>query len=213
MQNTDKLRLFATINIAIAAAVMGVKYLAYAVSGSVALYSDALESIVNVFTAVAALIAVTISIKPADHNHPFGHYKAEFFAAIFEGAMIIVAALLILAKTYQSLHEGTQLQAPGLGLAINAAAALINGTWATALINRGKSWRSPALVADGWHLVTDVITSAGVLVGLSLAVLTGWHVLDPLLAAAVAFNILWTGYKIALDSMSRLLDQIGRAHV
>ena len=207
MQNTDKLRLFATINIAVAAAVMGVKYLAYAVSGSVALYSDALESIVNVFTAVAALIAVTISIKPADHNHPFGHYKAEFFAAIFEGAMIVVAALLILAKTYQSLHEGTQLQAPGLGLAINAAAALINGTWATALINRGKSWRSPALEADGWHLVTDVITSAGVLVGLSLAVLTGWHVLDPLLAAAVAFNILWTGYKIALDSMSRLLDQ------
>jgi cation diffusion facilitator family transporter len=202
-----KLRAFATFNIAVAVAVMAIKYLAYVVSGSVALFSDALESVVNVFTAAAALLAVTISAKPADHNHPFGHHKAEFFAAIFEGAMIIVAALLILAKSYAALHEASQLQSPGLGLAINAAAAVINAAWATLLIRRGKSWRSPALEADGWHLVTDVVTSAGVLAGLSLAMLTGWHVLDPLLAAAVALNILWTGYRIALESMSRLLDQ------
>jgi cation diffusion facilitator family transporter len=202
-----KITRFAAINIAVAAAVMAIKYAAYVVSGSVALYSDALESVVNVMTAVAALIAVHISARPADDNHPFGHHKAEFFAAIFEGAMIIVAALLILAKSYEALHSGTGLQQPGTGLAINFAAALINAGWAYALIERGKAWRSPALSADGWHLVTDVITSAGVLTGLLLALVTGWHVLDPLLAGAVAINILWTGHKIALASMSSLMDQ------
>ena len=207
MQIPDKLRLFATINIAVAAAVMGIKYLAYAVSGSVALYSDALESIVNVMTAVAALIAIFISAKPADKDHPFGHHKAEFFAAIFEGAMIIVAALLILSKTYAALTDGARLESPGLGLMINSAAAAINAAWAYTLINRGKLFRSPALEADGHHLVTDVITSIGVLLGLGLALLTGWHILDPLIAAAMALNILWSGYKIALESMSRLLDQ------
>jgi cation diffusion facilitator family transporter len=202
-----KITRFAALNIAVAATVMGIKYVAYLVSGSVALYSDALESIVNVMTAIAALIAVRISTIPADDDHPFGHHKAEFFAAIFEGAMIIVAALLILAKSYEALHSGVSLQQPGQGLAINAAAALINAAWAYALIERGKAWRSPALAADGWHLVTDVITSGGVLIGLVLAIVTGWHVLDPLLAAAVALNILWTGHKIAIASMSSLMDQ------
>ena len=203
----SKIAAFATVNIAVAACVMGIKYVAYLVSGSVALYSDALESIVNVMTAIAALIAVRISAIPADADHPFGHHKAEFFAAIFEGAMIIVAALLILAKAYTALRHGVVLQSPALGLAINSAAAVINAGWAWMLISRGRSWRSPALIADGRHLVTDVITSAGVLIGLGLAMLTGWSVLDPLLAAAVALNILWTGHRIALQSMSSLLDQ------
>jgi cation diffusion facilitator family transporter len=203
----DKIARFAAINIAVAAAVMGIKWLAYLVSGSVALYSDALESVVNVMTAVVALVAVNISSKPADAGHPFGHHKAEFFAAIFEGAMIIVAALLILSKSYESLKVGANIQQPGLGLTINAVAAIINGLWAYALIARGKTWRSPALAADGWHLVTDVITSIGVIVGLLLAVATGWHILDPLLAGIVALNILWTGHKITLQSMSSLMDQ------
>jgi cation diffusion facilitator family transporter len=203
----ERITLFAVINIGVAAAVMGIKWLAYLVSGSVALYSDALESVVNVMTAAAALVAIRIATKPADADHPFGHHKAEFFAAIFEGAMIIVAALLILAKSYDSLHAGASLQQTGLGLAINACAAVINAGWAYTLIQRGKVWRSAALTADGWHLVTDVITSIGVIVGLLLAVATGWHVLDPLLAAVVALNILWTGYKIALQSMSSLMDQ------
>ncbi len=202
-----KIATFAAVNIAVAACVMGIKYVAYLVSGSVALYSDALESIVNVMTAIAALIAVRISAIPADDDHPFGHHKAEFFAAIFEGAMIIVAALLILAKAYTALRDGVVLQSPALGLAINGAAALINAGWAWMLISRGRTWRSPALIADGQHLVTDVITSAGVIVGLVLAVLTGWSFLDPLLAAAVALNILWTGHRIARQSMSSLLDQ------
>ncbi len=203
----SKIVRLAAINIGVAAVVMAIKYAAYLVSGSVALFSDALESIVNVVTALAALIAIHVSTKPADADHPFGHHKAEFFAAIFEGAMIIVAAMLILAKTYQALSGGVRLEQPALGLSISIVASLINAGWAWLLISRGKDWRSPALVADGWHLVTDVVTTVGVIVGLTLAILTGWHILDPLLAAAVALNILWTGHKIALQSMSSLMDQ------
>lgn len=204
---TRNITTFAMVNIAVAVAVMAIKYLSYKVSGSVALYSDALESVVNVATAVAALLAVRFSAKPADADHPFGHHKAEFFSAIFEGAMIIVAALLILSKAYTAITAPTPLQSPTLGLAINGAAAVINAVWAYTLISRGNAWRSPALVADGAHLYTDVVTSAGVIVGLVLAVLTGWSILDPLLAALVALNILWTGHKITLQSMSSLLDQ------
>ena len=205
--NQTSIARLAAINIAVAAAVMGIKYLAFLVSGSVALFSDAMESIVNVMTAGAALLAIHIADKPADDDHPFGHHKAEFFAAIFEGAMIIIAALMILVKAYLALRTGSTLENTGTALAINTFAGVINGLWAYLLINRGTSWRSPALVADGWHLVTDVITSAGVIVALLLALATGWHFLDPIIAAAIALNILWTGYRIALESMSRLMDQ------
>ena len=205
--NQAKTARLAAVNIAVAAAVMGIKYLAYHVSGSVALYSDAMESIVNVMTAIAALLAVRIAHKPPDADHPFGHHKAEFFAAIFEGAMIAVAALLILAKAYEALRTGPDFSEAGLGLGINALAAVINASWAYLLIDRGRSWRSPALVADGWHLVTDVITSIGVIAGLVVAVVTGWKILDPIIAAIIAVNILWTGYRIALESMSSLMDQ------
>ena len=121
--------------------------------------------------------------------------------------MIIIAAVLILMKSYEAMTAGVTFQQPGLGLAINTGAAIINAAWAYTLIGRGKAWRSPALVADGWHLVTDVITSAGVIVALLLAIVTGWYWLDPVVAAAVAINILWTGYRIALQSMSSLMDQ------
>lgn len=197
----------AAVNIVVAAAVMGIKYLAYLVTGSVALYSDALESIVNVMTAGAALFAVQVAHRPPDKDHPFGHHKAEFFAAIFEGAMIIIAAVLILMKAYAALHASTPMNQAGTGLAINAFAASINAGWAYVLIKRGKEWRSPALVADGWHLITDVVTSAGVILGLVLVIISGWNILDPIIAAIVAVNILWTGYRIALESMSHLLDQ------
>lgn len=207
LSDADRITRLATANIAVAAAVMGVKYVAYLASGSVALYSDALESIINVVTAAAALAAVRISSKPADADHQFGHHKAEFFAAIFEGAMIIVAALLILGKAYEAITTMTTLTSPGLGIAINAGAAAINAAWAALLINRGSIWRSPALTADGRHLVTDVVTSAGVIVGLGLAVATGWHILDPILAACIAAHILWSGYKLTIGSMSSLLDQ------
>ncbi len=121
--------------------------------------------------------------------------------------MIIFAAIIILIKSADALRTGVTLEQPGMGLAINTVASLLNAGWAWLLINRGRTWRSPALVADGRHLMTDVITSAGVIAGLILATLTGWLVLDPLLAAAVAVNILWTGYRLALESMSSLMDQ------
>jgi cation diffusion facilitator family transporter len=197
----------AAANIAVAIAVVALKYIAYVVSGSVALFSDALEGIVNVMTAVAAFIAIRLGSKPADSDHPFGHHKAEFLAAIFEGAMIAVAAVLIMIKAYNGIVQGTTFENAGIGIAFNAAAGAVNAGWAWLLIRRGMAWRSPALVADGQHLFTDVITSVGVIAGLVLAVATGWHILDPLIAAIVAVNILWMGYKIAIQSMSRLLDQ------
>jgi cation diffusion facilitator family transporter len=191
----------------VALAVMGLKYLAYVKTGSVALYSDALESIVNLVTAVAALLAIVVSLRPADQNHPFGHHKAEYLSAVLEGALIIVAALLIFHEAYAALVTPRELEDVGTGLGLNGLATLMNGAWSWFLITRGRAWRSPALVADGWHLFTDVLTSAGVLLGLTLAAATGLAILDPLLALAVALYILWTGYRITVTSMSGLMDE------
>lgn len=193
-------------SIAVAALVMGLKYVAYVLTGSVALYSDALESIVNVATAVAALIAVRIAEKPADRSHQFGHHKAEYLSAGLEGALILLTALLILRHAYDAWLTPRALTAPVQGLAVNALAGVINAAWAWHLIVRGRALRSPAIIADGWHLFADVATSAGVIVGLLLALATGWMILDPLLAAAVAVHILWVGWRIITQSMSGLMD-------
>lgn len=206
-QTSNRILWVAAFSIAVALAVTAAKYMAYLATGSVALYSDAIESVVNVMTAVVALIAIHISRQPPDTHHQFGHTKAEFFAAIFEGAMIIVAAVAILSEAISAIRATRAIEQPAIGMAINAAAGFANAAWAWFLINRGQAWQSPALEADGWHLVTDVITSLGVLAGLALALLTGWTILDPILAAAVALNILWMGYSIALSSMSSLMDE------
>jgi cation diffusion facilitator family transporter len=205
--------LLATASIAVAFLVMGIKYVAYLTTGSVALYSDALESVVNVFTAIAALVAVRIARRPADRRHPFGHHKAEYVAVALEGALIVVAALIILQQAYMAWLTPRALNEPVLGLAINAAATALNTLWAFVLINRGRLLRSPALIADGWHLVTDVATSLGVLVGLILAAVTGWVILDPLLAAVVAVNVLWTGWRITTSSVSGLMDESATAEI
>lgn len=194
-------------NIFVGFAVLGLKCLAYWMTGSVALLSDALESTVNVATAFAALIAIHIAAKPADANHPYGHHKAEFFSAVLEGVMIIVAALLILREAYQGFMEPVALDAPIEGLLVNLGATVINGVWAWVLISRGRKQKSPALVADGKHLFTDVLTSVGVAVGVILAVATGWWILDPALAVLVAGNILWSGSKIIKESLSGLMDE------
>lgn len=194
-------------SIAVAVVVMLIKYLAYYVTGSVALYSDALESIANILTAFAALAAIHYSASPPDRRHPFGHHKAEYFSAVFEGVLIIIAALMVLDAAWSAFLKPGKIEQPALGLAINMVAAVINAAWAWFLITRGKLWRSPALNADGWHLVSDVITSIGVVFGLVIATITGWAVLDPLLAAVVAVNILWSGYRIVHQSLSSLLDE------
>jgi cation diffusion facilitator family transporter len=203
----DRLKVAAAISIAVAGIVMGLKYLAYWRTGSVALYSDALESIVNVITAVVALYTIHVSSQPADRQHQFGHHKAEYFSAVLEGVLIVVAALIILHEAYDAFIHPRQLGDLVQGLGINAAATVMNGAWAYFLISWGRGQRSPALVADGWHLVTDVVTSVGVLIGLVLAALTGWQVLDPALAALVALNILWAGWRLVTQSMSGLMDE------
>ncbi len=194
-------------SIVVAFGVMALKFVAWRMTGSVALYSDALESIVNVITALAAFWAIKVSQTPADADHPFGHHKAEYFSAVLEGVLIVVAALLIIAKVWQSLPAPGPLTQPWEGLAVNAGAAAINAAWALVLIRNGRSARSPALVADGQHIMTDVVTSVGVIVGLVAAVVTGWPVLDPLLAVIVALNILWQGWKVMGESLGGLMDR------
>ena len=204
MSRTEKIA-FGSIIVGII--VLGLKALAWWMTGSVALLSDALESTVNVATAVAALLAIRVAAKPADKDHPYGHHKAEFFSAVLEGVMIIVAALLILREAWHGFQNPKILDAPLEGLLINLAASAINGWWCWVLISRGKALRSPALAADGHHLLTDVISSVGVVIGVGLAVVTGWAVLDPALAALVAVNILWSGWKVMTSSLSGLMDE------
>jgi cation diffusion facilitator family transporter len=207
MPSKQKIAALAFWSIFVALTVMAMKYVAWRMTGSVALYSDALESIVNVITAAAAFWAIRISHTPADADHPFGHHKAEYFSAVLEGVLIIVAAMLIVAEVWHKLSNPSPLGQPWQGLAVNGGAAVVNAVWALILIRNGRAQRSPALVADGRHIMTDVVTSMGVIVGLVAAVATGWPVLDPLLAIVVALNILWQGWKVTGESLSGLMDR------
>lgn len=207
MNDKQKVRRLAAWSIAVAVGVMGLKFLAWWLTGSVALYSDALESIVNVIAGCAAFWAISVSHKPADRDHQFGHHKAEYFSAVLEGVLIVVAALLILTEVWSAIQRPMPLEQPGLGLGVNVVATAINAVWASVLIRHGRSAKSPALEADGHHVMTDVVTSVGVLAGLVGALLTGWWILDPLLALIVALNILWQGWRVITSSLSGLMDQ------
>jgi len=204
---SDRVRRIAAISIGVAITVLAVKYAAYLLTGSVALYSDALESLVNVAAGLAAWAAIGVAEQPADDEHPYGHQKAELLSAVFEGALIIVAAVFIVMESVQALIQPHVIEAPVIGLLVNGAATALNAGWAAYLIREGRATRSPALTADGWHLMTDVWTSVGVAAGIVLVVLTGWSFLDPLLALAVAGNILFMGYRIVGRSLSALLDE------
>jgi len=213
LQTADKLKLAGIISIAVAAAVLALKYLAYWVTGSVALYSDALESIVNLITALIALYAIHVAAQPADRQHQFGHHKAEYFSAVLEGVLIVVAALLIFREAYAAYLQPRTLTEPMQGLLINGIATALNACWSWFLLTWGRRQRSPALVGDGWHLLTDVATSIGVILGLALATATGWQVLDPALAALVALNILWAGWRLVRQSVGGLMDEAATADV
>jgi len=207
MASKTKVATLAMWSIPVAAVVFALKLSAWWLTGSVALYSDALESIVNVIAAGAVLWAIRVSDKPADSDHQHGHHKAEYFSAVLEGVLIVVAALLILSEVWQAWQNPRVLEQPGIGLGVNALAAGINAIWATILIRAGKSERSPALVADGKHIMSDVVTSVGVLAGLLGALATGWLWLDPALAALVAFNILYQGWQVIGSSLGGLMDR------
>ncbi|WP_113262271.1 cation diffusion facilitator family transporter [Agrobacterium cavarae] len=187
--------------------VLGLKLSAWWVTGSVALLSDGLESTVNVVAAFIAYFVIRYAQKPADDDHQFGHHKAEYISAVVEGVLIVVAALLIVKEAWGGLFEPRLPEAPVLGLAINAFAGGLNAVWATILIRVGRKHASPALTADGHHIMSDVVTSIGVLIGLVLAIVTGYAILDPLLAILVAINILIQGSKVILHSLSGLMDK------
>jgi cation diffusion facilitator family transporter len=194
-------------SVAVGLLVMALKVLAWALTGSLALMSDALESLVNLATALAVIVALKVARRPADDNHPFGHHKAEFFSAVLEGVLIVIAALFILREAYDGFQAPRAMEEPFLGMAINMAAGGINALWAFALMRNGRRYRSPALVADGKHLMTDVVSSVGVLIGVGLALATGWLWLDPAMAVLVAFNILWSGSMVIKASLSGLMDE------
>lgn len=194
-------------SVGIAVAVLAIKTLAWWLTGSVGLLSDALETIVNVAGAAFALLMVTIARRPADEDHPYGHHKAEYFSSGFEGILIVIAALAIVGAAWQRLLHPQPLEQLGLGLALSVLASAINGALAFALLQSGRAHRSIAAEADGRHLLTDVWTSAGVLVGVALVGVTGWLWLDPAVAIAVAANIMREGVHLMWRSVEGLMDR------
>jgi len=195
-------------SVAVGVAVLSLKLGAWALTGSVALLSDALESVVNVVAAVTMLAALRVARRPADADHPFGHGKAEYLSAFFEGALIAVAAVITVASAWGRLWSPAPVSRVGEGIAVSALASLANGALGMYLLRVSRRTRSLALEADGHHVLADVYTSAGVIIGVSLARLTGWWRLDPLVAMAVAANILWVGWRLVRRSVGALLDEL-----
>lgn len=200
-------------SLCVGASVLGLKFVAWWLTGSVALYSDALESIVNVMAATVALFAVRIAARPADDDHPYGHSKAEYFSSGAEGVLILIAAVSIAAAAIPRILAPQPLEQVWVGLAVSVAASLVNLAVSRSLLTASKRFHSITLEADAHHLMTDVWTSGGVLVGVGAVVLTGWNILDPIIALLVAANIVWTGVKIVRSSVLGLMDTaIGPEH-
>ena len=197
----------AWVTVAIAVLVLGMKLGAWWLTASVALYSDALESTINVATAVAALVALSVSSRPADANHPYGHDKAEYLSAVLESALVLTTSILIFREVYLSWERPHLPSSPLVGIALNGASGLINLLWARVLVRFGRRWKSPAITAGGSHVMTDVWTSAGVLLGFWLVSITNWPRLDPIVAGLVGVNILRAGYAMLRDSVGGLMDQ------
>jgi cation diffusion facilitator family transporter len=195
------------VSIAVAVVTITLKTLAWWITGSVGLLSDAMESFVNLASAVFALAMVIIARRPADAEHPYGHHKAEYFSSGFEGLLIIVASLGIVWAAVQRLLAPQPLEQLGWGLALSVLSSAFNGALAWAMLQSGRHHRSIALEADGRHLITDVWTSAGVVVGIGLVALTGWPWLDPAVAIGVALNILREGAALMWKSSQGLMDE------
>ena len=207
-------RTWALASVAIAIAVMALKFWAWALTGSVALFSDAVETIVNVLASSVALVAVEVAGRPADEDHPFGHHKAEYLAAVLEGVLVVGAATLIAVAAVadiaaiRSNEYAKVLTAIPEGLAINLTAATINAAWAYTLLRAAQALRSPALAADARHVRADVITSMGVAGGLVVATTTGILILDPIMALVVAAIVVWQGARLLTASLGGLMDRV-----
>lgn len=197
---------FAVLSVVAALVTIGLKGAAYAVTGSIGLLSDAVESLANLAAALVALFALSVAARPADDEHTYGHTKAEYFSSGFEGLLIGAAALGIIVAAVRRFMEPQPIVEPALGLGVNALASVVNFGVARVLLRVGKRHDSITLEADAQHLMADVWTSLGVIAGVGAAAVTGWHRLDAIVAIAVALNVLRSGFRLLDRSMHGLLD-------
>lgn len=203
---TTNLQRFAWLSIAAAVTTILLKGIAWWLTGSVGLLSDALESFVNLAGALMALAMLTLAASPADAKHAYGHGKAEYFSSAFEGFLILLAAVSIAYTAIDRFLHPQEIEAVGVGLLVSVVASLINLFAARELLKAGRAHNSITLEADAKHLMTDVWTSVGVIIGVGLVWLSGWLWLDPLIALVVAANIVWTGWHLMSQSASGLMD-------
>ena len=206
ISDRSSLTRFAWLSISAALVTIGLKIVAYRLTGSVGLLSDAIESLVNLVGGIMALAMLTVAARPADESHPFGHHKAEYFSSGVEGSLILLAAVSIGYAAVGRLLAPQPLEQIGLGLLVSVLASLVNLVVALLLLRAGRQHHSITLEANAQHLLTDVWTSVGVLLGVGAVAVTGWQRLDPIVALAVAVNIIWTGISIVRRSIAGLMD-------
>jgi cation diffusion facilitator family transporter len=200
------LKRFAWLSVAAAVVTIALKVVAYLLTGSIGLLSDALESLVNLVGAAMALAMLTVAARPADDDHAYGHGKAEYFSSGVEGTLILIAAISIAIAATERLVDPRPLEQVGFGLGVSAAASGVNLLVARILLRAARRHHSVTLEANAQHLMTDVWTSAGVIVGVGAVALTGWLRLDPVVALLVAANIVWAGVRIVRESALGLMD-------
>ena len=206
MNNRPSLTRYAWLSIAAALITISLKAGAYWLTGSVGLLSDAIESVVNLLAAIMALSMLTIAARPPDDSHAYGHGKAEYFSSNVEGVLILVAAAGIAVTAVNRMLNPREIEQAGIGVAISIIASLVNFIVARILLKAGKKYASITLEADAHHLMTDVWTSGGIILGLGLVALTGWQILDPIIALAVSVNIVYTAFKLIRRSVAGLMD-------
>lgn len=197
----------AVVSLGVSFVALGLKYAAYATSGSIALYADALETIINVVAAAGGLWALSVAELPADTNHPYGHHKAEYLSAVVEGALVVVTAFVIGDEAVHGWLHPNPPKAPWLGLGLNALATVVNLAWGLIMLRVGQKRRSPALVAGGQHVLSDVWTGVALVVGVTLIPLTGWVRLDAILAGLLSINVLRVGWEVMRESVAGLMDE------
>lgn len=197
----------AALSVVVAVFVLVLKGTAWILTGSVALYSDAMESVVNVVAATAAWAALRYASRSPDENHPYGHTKVEYLSAVLEGVLIALAAFAIFREAIPRFVAPKPADLAGPAIAASVAASALNAALAWFLVRSGRAHRSPALVADGRHVLSDVVTSLGVLIGIGLAWATGYWILDPILAGIVAVYVLWLGSRLIRGSVAGLMDE------
>lgn len=211
-KNSWSVRSYAVLSIGAALSTIALKFTAYFLTGSVGLFSDAAESIVNLIAAIVALWALTLAVRPPDADHTFGHSKAEYCSSALEGLLILVAAISIAIAAWGRLMNPQPLEQIGFGLGLSLVASAINGGVALILLRAGRRLRSITLRADAHHLLTDVWTTGGIILGLIVVQLTGWLVLDPVIALLVAANIVWAGFRLLHETGMGLMDTALPAH-